>query len=227
MPGNTSERIPAVTKRVVIVAGGWIRRPSLLKGVITKDDFVIAANGGLVHLEEDGFRPDLLIGDLDSLEEGERRRAEEQGIRILTHSREKDDTDTELAIQHALEIDPEEIILVAGIGDRIDHTLSNVGLLLYGLRQRIPMWLTDGMQDIFLTDDRAEVFGKKGDVVSLLPWTEKVEGVTTESLQYPLLNGMLSWGHSLGVSNELTAAKATIEISSGILLVIHVHNGQA
>ncbi len=214
-----------MAKRVVIVAGGWIRKPFVLKGIIKEDDFVIAADGGLVHLEKGGFEPNLLVGDLDSLEDKKRAKAEEKGIRILAHSSEKDDTDTELAIQHALTINPEEIIVVAGIGDRLDHTLSNVGLLLYGLRQRVSMRLTDGIQDAFLTDDRVEVVGKKGDVVSLLPWTEKVDGITTEGLKYPLVDGSLVWGHSLGISNELTATKATIEISSGILLVIHIHNG--
>jgi len=125
-----------MAKRIVIAAGGWIRNPSLLKSIVTKDDFIIAADGGLVHLEEAGFHPNILIGDLDSLEEKERQKVGERGIRILAHSKEKDDTDTELAIQHALSIDPEEILVVGGIGDRLDHTLSNVGLLLYGLKQR-------------------------------------------------------------------------------------------
>ncbi len=125
-----------MAKRIVIAAGGWIRKPSLLKSIVTKEDFIIAADGGLVHLEEAGFHPNILIGDLDSLEEKERQKVGERGIRIPAHSKEKDDTDTELAIQHALSIDPEEILVVGGIGDRLDHTLSNVGLLLYGLKQR-------------------------------------------------------------------------------------------
>lgn len=208
-------------KRIVIATGGWIRKPSFLRNIVTKDDFIIAADGGLVHLEEAGFHPNLLVGDLDSLDEKQRRKAGERGIRILAHSREKDDTDTELAIQHALSMDAEEILVVGGIGDRLDHTLSNVGLLLYGLKQGVSMRLTDGIQSALLTDDRAEVVGTRGDIVSLLPWTEKVDGITTEGLKYPLQGRTLLWGHSLGVSNELTATKATIEIASGILLVIH------
>ncbi len=219
-----SEALEKVYPKILIVAGGDVRDPAFLDDLAKGCNLVIAADGGLKHLLPFKRSPNVLIGDLDSLEEAERRNAEEQGIRILTHSREKDDTDTELAIQYALSMNPKEIFVVGGIGDRIDHTLSNVGLLLYGLRQRVSMRLTDGIQDAFLTDDRVEVVGKKGDVVSLLPWTEKVDGIITEGLKYPLVDGSLVWGHSLGISNELTGTKATIDISSGILLVIHIHN---
>ena len=211
--------------KILIVAGGDLRDPTFLDDMAKECDLIIAADGGLKHLLYLERPPDILIGDLDSLEPELVRIYKQKGIHLIEHPSEKDDTDTELAIQHALSLNPEEILLLGGIGDRIDHTLSNVGLLLYGLRQNIPMRLTDGLQSAFLTDDRAAVVGRIGDWVSLLPWTERVGGITTEGLKYPLIEGTLEWGHSLGISNELTAPRATVKISSGILLIVHIPNG--
>jgi thiamine pyrophosphokinase len=209
-------------KRVIIVAGGWIKGPEFLMEVIQKGDLIIAVDGGFSYLREAGIVPHILMGDIDSLKEGDYNLAIKKGVKIFLYPGEKDKTDTEIALEHALSMNPKEIKILGGIGDRIDHTISNLGLLLNGLMRKVPIFLMDGRQLVFIAEGFAEVIGEKGDWVSLIPFTQRVDGIKTEGLKYPLMDEGLEWGKSRGISNELTEKRGKIIFSSGILIVVHI-----
>lgn len=127
-----------VAKRVVfIVAGGKLGGREFFREMLAKVSpvAVICADGGARHLEAVGAIPDLVIGDMDSIDPDTLRHYEEAGCRVVRHSRRKDETDTELAVQEALALEPAEVWIWGGMGRRLDHTLANISLLSRGMKQ--------------------------------------------------------------------------------------------
>ena len=89
---------------------------------------LIAADGGLDHALAAGLEPSVLVGDLDSVSASGLAWASEHTT-IVRHPVDKPATDTELAVAHAASLAPERILLVAGVGDRLDHAVAALGAL--------------------------------------------------------------------------------------------------
>jgi thiamine pyrophosphokinase len=210
--------------RIVVFANGYLPDIEKARTILRTDDIIIAADGGTRHALALGLKPDLIIGDLDSITAEERQKLESDGIKITKYSRDKNETDLELAIQHALDLKPEQIIIVAALGGRIDQSLANLALISDIRFVQLDVRLDDGVEEAFFCRDQAQVQGKSGDVVSLIPWQGAVTGVRTENLKWPLHNEMLYPEKSRGVSNEMTSDIASVEIESGLLLVVHRRN---
>ena len=135
---------------------------------------------------------------------------------------EKDDTDTEYAIREAIRRGAMEIVVIGATGTRIDHVLGNISLLGIGLEEQIKISLVDEHNRIRMINQplmirKAEQYGK---YVSLIPFSEKVSGVTLRGLKYPLTDYTMGGFNSLGISNEIVSDEATISFSSGELIVI-------
>jgi thiamine pyrophosphokinase len=210
--------------RIIILANGHLPDLEKARTIVRADDTLIAADGGTRHALALGLKPDLIIGDLDSITEEERQKMENDGVRIAKYSRDKNETDLELAIQYALEVKPEQIIIIAALGGRLDQTLANLALISDIRFAQLDVRLDDGVEEAFFCRDRVQVQGKNGDVVSLIPWQGAVTGIRTENLKWPLHNETLHPEKSRGVSNEMTGDTARIEIGTGLLLVIHYRN---
>jgi thiamine pyrophosphokinase len=107
------------------------------------------------------------------------------------------------------------------LGGRIDQTLANLYLLLMPELQNSDVRLDDGREEVFIIQKSAEVFGKKGDIVSLLPLVTPAVGIKTKGLRFPLRNETLFPERSRGISNEMTSQSAQITLKSGLLYCIH------
>jgi thiamine pyrophosphokinase len=203
--------------RIIIFANGELPNPDKAHALIQSTDFIICADGGTRHALTLGLIPNLIIGDMDSLPanftisnfDGE----------VIIFPKDKNETDLELAINHAITLKPDEIIIVAALGGRMDHTLANISLLTNF--QTINLKLNDGLEEIFLCKDQVEVKGRSGDIVSLIPWGGNVEGVKTENLKWKLNNEPLYFDKTRGISNEMISDVATISITKGLLLIVH------
>ncbi len=214
--------------RIFVVAGSpFAQRPDTLAP--GPHDLVIAADRGAQHALSWGWPVHTLIGDLDSLPEALAKELERAGTQALTAPREKDETDTELALNRALTLAPEEIILCGALRGRTDHLLANVSLLLRPDLAATSVILADGPETVRLlrsAEDGAAaqtwLAGRPGDLVSLLPWAGDAEGITTEGLYYPLQNETLFLGRSRGVSNVMLGPRASVSLRRGALFVIHV-----
>jgi thiamine pyrophosphokinase len=188
---------------------------------------VIAADRGAAHARAWGWPLDLLVGDLDSLPAEDGAAISAGGTPVITAPAAKDETDTELALAHALAQEPREIIICAALGGRADHMLANVLLLARPELAQVRVTLTDGRESIRLlrgagpAPTHLELPGAPGDLLSLLPLGQDAIGVTTKGLQYPLRAETLLLGQARGVSNVFTGFKATIMLRCGSLLVIH------
>jgi len=178
-------------------------------------DMVIAADGGLHHLEELGLNPHVIIGDMDSIDAW--LLDKNSSIERITFPAEKEKTDTELAIELAFEKGCSQVTLLAATGGRIDHTLGNIALTAkYPGRVAI----VEGNTTLVAIDKsrKCRLKGNVGDRISLIPFGESVTGVRATGLQYHIEKEDLKVG-TRGISNKMDAENACICISSGVLLV--------
>ena len=208
-------------KRIIIFANGEL--PDLAKAhpLIWNGDYIICADGGTRHALALNARPDLIIGDLDSVAREQLEDLKEADIAIELFPHDKNETDLELAIQRAIGLRPNQIIVIAALGGRLDQTLANITLLSDPRLAAFDVRLDDGVEEIFLCRDRAEVRGRAGDLVSLIPWQGAVTEVQTKDLKWALHKETLHPDKTRGVSNEMTTDSASISIGSGLLLVVH------
>ena len=140
----------------------------------------------------------------------------------------KDATDTELAVDLAIREGAGEILLMAATGSRVDHTMANIGTLIYALQRGADCRIVDSHNAISVAaadcEHPAEIHLLKkhmfGNYVSLLPWTAQVKGLTLSGFRYPLQDASLSMGSTLGISNEVTEEVARIAFREGILIIV-------
>jgi thiamine pyrophosphokinase len=142
-------------------------------------------------------------------------------VKIETHPRDKNETDLELAINRAIAMNPERLVIVAALGGRLDQTLANITLLTDRRLSQFHVRLDDGVEEILLCRDRVEVHGGAGDLVSLIPWQGVVTGIQTEGLKWPLHRETLYPDKTRGISNEMIGDAATVSMESGLLLIVH------
>lgn len=207
--------------RIIIFANGELPNINKPRTLLKDNDYVICADGGTRHASALDIKPDLVIGDMDSTEKGYLQKLQSDGVLIELFPQDKNETDLELAIQRAFELSPSEIVIVAGLGGRLDQTMANIALLSSLQRSDISIKLDDGVEEIFFCRGQTEVHGRSGDIVSLIPWQGEVTGIQTENLKWSLNNETLYPEKTRGISNEMTSDVATIKISSGLLLIVH------
>jgi thiamine pyrophosphokinase len=208
--------------RIVIFAGGDIQPGKAVDEALASANMVIAADSGAESALRYGLIPAFVVGDFDSIDPQIREKLQVKGSQFLPVRAEKDETDTELAMQYALDQGATEITLLGALGgSRFDHTLANI-LLLAGYDSP-PMRIVDGASVGWPLKGpgAATIDGKPGDLLSLLPLTADAEGVSTEGLYYPLRGEILRFGKPRGMSNVLTGERARVSLEHGLLLVIH------
>ncbi|HOU42725.1 MAG TPA: thiamine diphosphokinase [Anaerolineaceae bacterium] len=208
-------------KHATLFVNGQLEDPGALRLILKPASLWIAVDGGLTHLRRLGLEPDVVIGDLDSVEPGDLTYLEPFGIKVLQYPPAKDETDLELAIQYALEQGCQSICIVAGLGGRLDHTLGNLFLLLNPRLADIDIRLDDGLVEAFLIRREATIQGAEGDLVSLVPLEGSATGICTEGLQYPLKDETLVSHQTRGISNRMLGSSARVELREGKLLCIH------
>jgi len=204
-------------KRIIIFANGDLPDLDKARALLRESDFIIAADGGTRHALALGLTPNIIIGDLDSLNV-ERLTFNAE---IIQSPADKNETDLELAIQHALTLNPEQIIIAAALGGRLDQTLANIALVSNVQRSTSNVRLDDGIEEVFFCHEQTQIKGASGDIVSLIPWQGEVTGIVTTGLKWPLQNEILYPQKTRGISNEMMNDTATIQIKSGLLLIIH------
>jgi thiamine pyrophosphokinase len=209
-------------QNIVITSGGRLGNEEFFRKKVaqTAGSFLICCDGGARHVAAAGMIPDVLIGDMDSVESARLEGYISQGVKIVSYPVDKDFTDTELALDYAISLKPETIHIWGALGGRIDHALANIFLLLKGKEAGIETYLIDEYCEIVVTENEVSYMDAAGCLVSLLALSPKVEGLTLRGFLYPLADETLIMGESRGVSNIVKDGQATICLRSGNLLVI-------
>ena len=198
--------------RAVIIGSGEIKDYDKAKSRISSEDYIICADGGYDHAVKMGVKPDILIGDFDSI-----TNIPDDTEKVQYPTR-KDMTDSHIAMELAKEKGYDEMLLLGFTGDRADHSLTNI-LLLINYPEAV---VADDNNEIRLIKDTVELSGSAGDTVSIIPVCGDLTGITTSGLEYPLDNETLFAGDSRGVSNVMTESVCKIKCKSGMGLVIKV-----
>ncbi|WP_340003508.1 thiamine diphosphokinase [Paenibacillus sp. FSL K6-0276] len=207
------------SKRVVIFAGGELS-PEYFD-LLDEDDFIIGADQGALFLISHGYTPDIAVGDFDSVSPEALQDIESKSKKTITcDAVNKDLTDSEMALDIAMDQQPDSILLLGVTGTRIDHSLASIQMMTRALQRQINCYVMDTHNYITLTGSQAVINDLGYTYVSLLPLTPEVSGITLEGFQYPLTDATLKLGQSLGVSNKLISSSGTVTIRSGLLLII-------
>ena len=180
---------------------------------LEKDDLIIAADGGLRHLQELGVAPDVILGDFDSLG------YIPEGANVFPV--EKDDTDAMLAIRHGLKLGFRDFIIYGGMGgSRPDHTVANLQSLQYLAEHGARGYLVSKGHLITVMKEETLSFPPSAEgILSVFCVGSGAEGVTLEGLKYPLVNGSLTSSFPLGASNHFTGEAAFVTATKGSLLL--------
>lgn len=211
-------------KHFCIISGGMIE-DSFASSVIAeeKPDVIIAADSGMEFLYRNQIKPQVIVGDFDSVKKEILEFYKKQPqIQFVELNPMKDDTDTESAVRLAISMGAEKITLLGATGSRLDHVLGNIELLGIGLMADVPIEMLDAHNRVCMiqhgiTKKRENLFGR---YISLIPYTKEVEHLTLKGFKYPLTDACLKGFCSLGISNEIVEEEAEITFERGILLVI-------
>ncbi|CAH2212844.1 thiamine diphosphokinase [Tepidibacter aestuarii] len=204
----------------LIIANGSMDDYDFYESIINSYDCIICADGASNHAYNMNINPDIIIGDLDSISDKVKKYFIDKNIEFNKFPSKKDKTDTEICIDYAIDIGSKEIDFIGVLGSRMDHSLANINLLYSLLKKGIKSRIINENNEIYMTDNKIQITGKKGDIVSVIPIHSDALGVTLKGLEYPLEDYDLEFGISLGISNVLVDDKCEISIKSGCVLVI-------
>jgi thiamine pyrophosphokinase len=216
-------------KRAVIIANGVAPDEATVRRWLQPEGdavqvWLLCADGGARTALALGLQPEVVVGDMDSLDEVMQARLRAMGCRMVVYPAAKDWTDLELALRLAVEEGASEIVVMGALGGRLDQELANLLLLFLPELKDVPTRIVDDRQEMFVVRGQAEIVGQAGDVVSLIPLGGDVEGIVTEGLLYPLRGEPLRIGPARGVSNVMAAQVARVTIQSGTLLMVYLHS---
>ncbi|HIY03469.1 MAG TPA: thiamine diphosphokinase [Candidatus Anaerotignum merdipullorum] len=211
--------------KAVLFAGADIGDYTFCHAYLQDADIIICCDGGVRHTKALGIQPQYIVGDFDSAPPEILEEYRRQGIVMRQVPTHKNETDMQLGMLLALELGATELILLGGIGDRLDHTLANAHLLLYLLKQGVKAVLVNEKNRVELIDHATTLHGKAGDLVSIIPLSMVVRGVTLEGLEYPLVHYDLAMDDALiAVSNVMLSDTATVTIADGYLFVMQTRD---
>ncbi len=184
-------------------------------------DRIICADGGAGRARALGLIPDWIVGDMDSISEADRRYMEMAGVRLKKFPREKNHTDTQLALELAASEGGKKVVVWGGTGSRLDHTLSNVFSAAALLERGINVLFDSPGVTVYLVNDQLVLPGSVGDTVSLIALGDRVSGVNLQGFRYPLRDAVLESRWQWAVSNLVTEPDPVVKVASGNLAVFH------
>lgn len=197
-------------KRAVVFLNGELADLNLIKKYIKTTDLLVGVDGGTKLILKLKLKPDLVIGDLDSL------KTVPKGVALIQFPVDKDKTDSQLALEYLVKQGYRSLIIVGFLGRRLDHLISNI--MVFG-KQQAEVQIIEGEQIIYFVKKSLVINSHKGVLISLIPLLD-CQGVITVGLKWSLRGESLQVGSSRGVSNELTGKKAEIRLKSGLLMIV-------
>jgi len=207
--------------KTVIVSGGRAPSRELLEKELEDATALICVDSGGNCLMELGIEPDYLVGDFDSI----RREALDyiRGTKcsILEYPKDKDFTDTELALELAMRLDSNSIVFLGSTGTRLDHVIGNLGLLRACVQNGIDAFLKDDNNSIMITDKPLTLKAEPGTTFSLQAFGGTVENLTIIGARFPLSGYRLEIGDPLTISNRFLDSDVEVEFTEGLLMVMY------
>jgi len=207
--------------KALVVSGGNEINEDKLMSLYEQNDVIIAADSGVEQLLKINKLPDCLVGDLDSINEKSILYLESKGVKTIVYPKEKDKSDTEIAIELILPQKPENITLVGATGSRLDHSLANIFLLKKLSDLNIDTQIIDNNNIIKLIKSEQTIIKDESfDYISLIPICLDGIVITLNGFHYNLIKEHIEFGSSFGISNEIDKSIGHIIKHSGEGLLI-------
>ncbi len=208
-----------IKRRCVIVGGAAIENYEAVKSYLRHDDFVIACDCGMRHMEPLGIFPDLIVGDFDSSD----LPMPSLPVETIVLPCEKDDTDTVYAVHEAEKRGYSDYLIIGAVGGRLDHTFGNVSILLHLDTVGCSGMIVDDYSELSIVSRAPAKIRDCYSYFSLLNIDGTASGITIKDAKYPLTNAEISCEYQYGISNEpLPGKTATVSVGSGRLLLCRV-----
>jgi thiamine pyrophosphokinase len=206
--------------KAAIISNGDIGHGEKLKSKLPEFDMVICCDGGIRHLSVLGLEPDLIVGDFDSVDHALLDKYKRKGVPVKSFPAIKNETDTELAVNTAIELRANQVSLIGAIGSRWDHSYANVMLLVKLAKLNISAEILHSHNHISVTDEKFSFSSDPGQIISLLPLGENVIIHSVKGLQYPIDNQEMPLDTPYGISNIFLEENVEIVIKSGWLMAV-------
>ena len=209
--------------KTLIFAGGEYSHPEFYKDISKRCDFKIAADSGAEFMKKINVHPDLLIGDMDSISEETLSFYESQTVKISKFPSHKDEIDTELALDEAIKLRSDLILIAGAFGSRLDQTIAVFRLMQ---RAKNVVLFNEKLYAIWISS----VFtlaSVPGETWSILPLKRDVNNVTLRGFEYSITQRKMEYLRPYGVSNKAVSTKVTIDPGDGELLVFRYHEGRS
>jgi len=206
--------------KAAILSNGDLADAEKLKQMLPKFDLVICCDGGIRHLKDLNLSPDIIVGDFDSVDSSLLQTYIDQGIPTLRFPKDKDKTDTQIAVETALQKGADSIVLLGALGSRWDHSYANVMLLVKLAQMGIDGMILHSHNRILVSNKVFRLTGNLGQFVSLLPLGENVKIQSTRGLHYPVTDQEMPLEQPYGISNYFTEEEVEVRITSGWLMAV-------
>ena len=200
-----------------IVITPYLRHPIRKIVSVEEADLIVCADTAYLAAQAENIVPHAVIGDFDHAEHEEKFSTEQK---VLRFSSVKDDTDTMLCVKYALNRGADEIVIVGGIGGRLDHTFANIQTLSYIRGRGAVGTILDGDHAVMMVDSHITLTKGIYDYASVFALDPVCREITLRGFKYEADHIDLTNDFPLGVSNEITAEKAEISVGEGTLLLI-------
>lgn len=195
-----------------IFVNGIIEDYDIIKSELLDNKLVIACDGGLWHIDKLGIKPDVLIGDFDSVSVELLEKYKD--VKRLTYPTDKNYTDTELAIKYLCEIGIKGGTMYGATGGRLDHTFGNVYLLKKAYEWGFDLVIKDNIQEVYFIKNQKKLYSQSGRYLSILPLDDVKCGASC-GLKYQLNNLKFSIGDTLSISNIVIEEEVEINFNEG------------
>ncbi len=207
--------------KCLIVAGGTPPKTSLFKKHISEASLIIAADRAAELFDTICLSPHVIVGDFDSADLSVIERFSNRGVKLVTLPCEKNETDTQAAVDYALEKGADSIVILGATGMRQDHTLANLSMLVRARRAGADCRIIDSYNEITAVLGEYELCGHIGQTISIIPYSSDIT-VNATNLKYPLCNLELCLGSSRGISNVIIKSPVHLSVSGGFALVAKI-----
>lgn len=206
------------TRKALIIGAGSIENPDKYEEIISGFDFIITADGGYDNSLTLNLKSDLLIGDFDSIDKDTMRNLPKD-LKIIKYPFEKDMSDLEIALDYLVENSFTEAMVIGGTGSRLDHSISNILTIFKYSSRNLEITIVNDKNIISRIKSRM-YFEKDNYYYSLIPVSVEGIVVSLNGFYYDLTKQTIEFGSTLGVSNYITKEHSTIELHSGVGLLI-------
>ncbi len=183
-------------------------------------DLILCTDGALAWALEAGVKPDVLIGDMDSIDPKLLEQYDRDTIEIIRLPVQKDDTDAQAAVDLAMERGADTFIITGALGGRLDHAMGNLMLLIRLMRRGKEAKMVDDQQVVMAAGSETLLHGKPGGTISIIPFGDGLFIEKTEGLAYPIVHKSIPCDITLGISNVFTKTTASVSITAGTAIII-------